>query len=233
MHQQQSIERDFDYREMKTRTQRIIVGALFIAFVAAFCATAAYAQTGTGSLTIATQPVPAVPGEIISTLTWSTSPAGATCTASGDWSGAKAASGTDTLPPALPPRSYALLCKWASDSSVVLTWTAPTANSDGSSLAKCAASTDTGPCLAKYRILHGTSATSLPDVRDHNFPASTTATWTGLTPGLHFFAVKTVNGQGIEGAQSNVASKTTTAGMEWSAAVGLKVPGAATGLGAQ
>lgn len=233
MTEQQSIDREFDYRAMKARAKYALITLAFLVAVAAFCATASAQTSGSGSLTIATEPVPAVPGEIITKLTWTTTPAGASCTASGDWTGAKAASGTETLPPVAPPRTYNLRCTWAGDSVATLTWTAPTQNTDGSPLAKCAAATDTGPCLAKYRILHGASATSLPDTRDHNFPLATTATWTGLTPGTHFFAIKTVNGQGIESAATATVSKTTASGSEWTASVGLKVPGVATGLAVQ
>jgi hypothetical protein len=232
--EQQQIESDLDAATRFGHAVAFVWGIAFLIIVCLFCATHAWAQTtGSGSLTIATEPVIATPGQIISRLTWTTSPAGATCTASGDWTGAKAANGTEALPPATPPRAYSLRCTWAGDAQAVLTWTAPTANSDGSALAKCATSTETGTCLAKYRILHGTSATALTDVRDHNFPNATTATWTALTPGTHFFAIKAVNGQGVESPQSAVVSKTASAGTEWSASVGLKVPNTATNVEVQ
>jgi hypothetical protein len=41
---QQAIDRDFDYRAMKARTKQIIVTVLFLALIAAFGATAVYAQ---------------------------------------------------------------------------------------------------------------------------------------------------------------------------------------------
>lgn len=194
-----------------------------------FLSSRAEAQ-GSGSFTIATAPA-STAGQVIPTLTWTTTPAGATCTASGDpaWTGSKAASGTQALPArALPTPVYSLTCTWPGDTSAALSWTPPTTNTDGTALAKCAASTDTGPCLAKYRICEGASATTLTNCRDHNFPNATTANWTALSVGTHFFALKAVTGQGAESALSNSASKAITAPATWTASVGVKVPAAAT-----
>lgn len=91
--------------------------------------------------------------------------------------------------------------------SATLSWVPPTTNLDGSALAKCAATTDTGPCLAKYRICRGTTADALTDCRTLNVPAATGSQWTGLTSGTHWFGVKAVNGDGIESPLSNTASK--------------------------
>lgn len=195
-----------------------------------FLGARADAQTpGTGSLTIATAPGTTA-GQVITTLTWTTTPAGAACTASGDWTGTKAASGTETLPAATPPKAYSLRCTWPGDTTATLSWTPPTTNTDGSPLAKCAAATDTGPCLAKYRICRGASATTTTDCRDTNIPAATGSTWTGLAAGTHWFGVKAVTGQGVESALSNTASKSTSAGAEWTASVGVKIPSTATGF---
>lgn len=207
--------------------------ALLIGMSVLWWATADAQTPGTGTLTIATEPVIATPGQVITRLTWSTSPASASCVASGDWSGAKAASGTEALPPAAPPKSYSLRCTWAGDATAVLSWTAPTTYTDGTALAKCAAATDTGTCLAKYRIRRGASATTLTETRDHNFPNATSATWTGLTPGTHWFTVISVLGNGIESSPATPVSKTTSAGSEWTASVGVKQPSPVTALDAQ
>lgn len=172
-------------------------------------------------------------GKVNVTLTWSTTPAAASCTASGDaaWTGTKTASGSLVINGVTPPKSYVLDCAWPADSTATLSWVAPTTNTDGSALAKCAAATDTGPCLAKYRICRGTSATALTDCRDHNFPNSTTTPWSGtLAIGTHFFAIKAVTGQGVESALSNVASKTITSGFTATQSFGIKMPGQPTGF---
>jgi len=79
----------------------------------------------------------------------------------------------------------------------------------------------------------GPAADMLPNVRDHNFPNSTTATWTDLTPGTYFFAVQAVNGLGGESDLSNVASKTIAPESTESEVVTLTVnplPAEPTGL---
>ena len=126
-----------------------------------------------------------------------------------------------------------MLCTWPGDTTATLSWVAPTQNTDGTPLAKCAAATDTGPCLAKYRIVHGLSADVLSDTRDHNFPNATSATWTGLAAGTHFFGLKAVTGQGVESALSNVVSKTISSTQTVNRTVGITVnpqPNAPTAL---
>ena len=65
---------------------------LFVLFLAAG---AAQAQTA-GTVTLRANPTSAT-GSIVPVLTWSTNPVATSCTASGGWSGTKAASGTQTL----------------------------------------------------------------------------------------------------------------------------------------
>jgi hypothetical protein len=212
----------------------MMVVVTFMLLLSVFTIQPVFAQQGALAFTAETSPAPTA-GQVITKLTWATTPAATSCTASGDtaWTGTKAASGTVTLAAASPPKSYALKCSWPGDSSAALTWVAPTTNTDGTPLAKCAAATDTGPCLAKYRIYHGASATTLTDVRDHNFPGATSSTWTGLTAGTHFFGIKAVTGEGAESALSNVVSKTIGPAFEVTQSVGVKVPSAATALAVQ
>ena len=210
---------------MTRRTSTILAWAAILGACAASLAlNTAHAQD---SFTIET--TAGTGGQVVTKLTWATSPAGATCTASGGWTGTKAGSGSETLPAAAPPLNYALECTWPGTStSAALSWVAPTTNTDGTALAKCAASTDTGPCLAKYRICRGATATTTTDCRDHNFPSATSANWTGLAVGTHWFGVKAVTGQGAESALSNTAFKTVTAPKTYTASVGVKQPSAAT-----
>ncbi|HSN71911.1 MAG TPA: PKD domain-containing protein [Steroidobacteraceae bacterium] len=81
--------------------------------------------------------------------------------------------------------------------SVTLSWTPPTQNTDGSAL------TD----LAGYRIGYGTSATALNTVVELMNPGLTSAVIESLTSGTWYFAVKAVNGAGVESDYSSVASK--------------------------
>lgn len=174
-------------------------------------------------------------GELTTKLTWESTLT--QCVGSGhpEWNGPKPSSGTLQLPTITLSGTYTLTltCSTPAQTSVTLNWVAPTKNTDGTPLAPCAAATDTGPCLAKYRIYMGPAADMLPNVRDHNFPNSTTATWTDLTPGTYFFAVQAVNGLGGESDLSNVASKTIAPASTESEVVTLTVnplPAEPTGL---
>lgn len=84
----------------------------------------------------------------------------------------------------------------AAGGSVVLTWTAPTLNNDGTAL------TD----LASYNVYSGASSTTLTKLA--SVPAaSTTYTAIGLTPGqTYYFAVSSVSTSEGEGAQSNTVT---------------------------
>lgn len=83
--------------------------------------------------------------------------------------------------------------------SAVLTWTAPTLNTDGSSL------TD----LTGYVVYCGTNATSLTSCVSVNSGTTTSATVPNLPTGVtYYFAIASVSASGGEGNKSNVASKT-------------------------
>lgn len=129
-------------------------------------------------------------------LTWSTNPAAQSCTASGGWSGTKAASGTQTLSAVRANTNFTLTCTWGSGSAVV-NWTAPTKNSDGSNL------TD----LASFKVLYGTSSTSLTRTASVTDVTRRNTTISSLTPATWYFKVRAVNSKGVESGDSNVASK--------------------------
>lgn len=76
-------------------------------------------------------------GTVVPALTWSTTPAASGCTASGatNWTGAKAASGTQTLPAISTSQTYNLTCNWPADTTATVSWTNPTQNTDGSAYA--------------------------------------------------------------------------------------------------
>lgn len=84
----------------------------------------------------------------------------------------------------------------AAPGTVQLTWTQPTARADGSPLGQGS--------IAGYRIFAGTSTTSL--VEKMKVPPGTSTAITGLAPGTHYFALRTIDTAGLESAQSAVFS---------------------------
>jgi hypothetical protein len=158
---------------------------------------AAHAQTA-GVVTLRASPTSGT-GTVTPTLTWSTNPVATSCRASGGWSGTRAASGTQAQTTVNANTNYTLTCTWGVGSARV-SWTAPTQNTDGSSLTN----------LARFRILYGTSSTSLTQSQTVSDPTLRTATVSGLSPGTWYFAVRAVNTNGTESDNSNVASKSVT-----------------------
>jgi hypothetical protein len=206
--------------------KKVLAGA-FLALIAL----AAHAQAAnTGSFTITT--TVNADGTLTPKASWSTTPAANSCTASGDWSGTKAASGTEDLAPAAATlaRAFAMICTWPGDTQAFLSWVPPTQYTDGTAVSFCANATDSGICIAKYRVRHGTVTGVWPDVKDVNSPTAKGYTWTGLGAGPHFFVVSTITGYGSESGPSNEAGKTLNPQVQWTQSVGIKVPKAPTGL---
>lgn len=94
------------------------------------------------------------------------------------------------VPPASSP---------APTGTAALSWTAPTAYTDGSALS--------ASDLTAYRIYHGTSAASLTRIAEVDGRASA-FTVNGLVAGTHHFAVTAVSLTGVESDFSSVGSKT-------------------------
>lgn len=178
-------------------------------------------------------------GSITPVLTWCTEltqTSGATCgagpattcTASGSWSGTKAAAGTETLPVITASATYNLVCTWASDDSTTLTWIVPTKNTDGSNYVD----------PLNIKIYSGTNQATLlqQTPRIITPPTATTAVISPLTPGTWFFTLRFVNLNGVESEQSNVVQKVITAAPAAQRNVSLTVntkPGTTTTLAAQ
>jgi len=80
--------------------------------------------------------------------------------------------------------------------SATLSWTAPTENTDGTALTN----------LSGYRILYGTSASSLSNVVTVANAGLTTYV-IDLMPGTYYFAVKAYTATGAQSASSNVVAK--------------------------
>jgi len=203
---------DLEEYGAKLKTFGKVAAPVLLLIVALAFAAPAHAQTVT-----LTPSVTSGNGSITTTLTWATNPAATSCTASGhaSWTGTKAASGTQTLPAITMSGSYSLTlaCTWPGDTTATVRWTAPTTNTDGSALAKCASSTSTGPCLAKFHVYRAACAgfptgACTPEMTPANNPNATSQQFTGLAPGTHFFGVEAVNGDGVPSVMSNVASKT-------------------------
>jgi hypothetical protein len=186
----------------------LIVATLLLSLLGSF----AYSQTVT-----LTPSVTSGNGSLSTRLTWSTTPAATSCTASGhaSWTGTKAASGAVDLPAITLSGSYplTLTCTWSGESSVTVNWVAPITNTDGGALTKCASATTTGPCLAYFRVYRRLGSADLAnnaEVTPVNDPNATSYTLTNLPAGVHYVAVEVVNGNGVPSILSNVASKTLT-----------------------
>jgi hypothetical protein len=132
-------------------------------------------------------------------LTWSTSPVATSCTASGAWSGTKFASGSETLATITSSKSYTLTCTWGNGAATV-NWTAPTRNSDGSTL------TD----LASFKVVYGNSASNLNLSKAVSDPRATSTSIGSLGQGTWYFAVRAVNSKGAESSNSSTVSKSIT-----------------------
>jgi hypothetical protein len=132
-------------------------------------------------------------------LTWSTSPVASSCAASGGWSGTKFASGSETVKSISANTSYTLTCAWGNGSATI-SWTAPTKNSNGTSL------TD----LASYKIVFGNSSTSLTKSQSVSDPKATSATVAALATGTWYFAVRAINSKGVESPNSGIAQKSVS-----------------------
>ncbi|MEY4762398.1 MAG: hypothetical protein RLZZ200_2254 [Pseudomonadota bacterium] len=82
--------------------------------------------------------------------------------------------------------------------SATLTWSAPSQNTDGSTLVD----------LTGYNVYYGTSPTSLTNKIVVANAGTTTYTVGSLPSGTYYFAVSAYNVNGIESTPSNVGSKT-------------------------
>jgi hypothetical protein len=206
---------------MSHRLKTISMLAAAVLGIAAI--SSAYAQQPTLSFTGEATPDPATPGNVIPKLSWTTTPAAASCTASGatNWTGTKAASGSVTLASvATPSPIYSLRCQWPGSTSAVLTWTQPTENTDGSALTN----------LSGYRVLYGPSPTALSQTILINSATATTHTVDQLTAGTWHFAITARASNGAESIMSETASRVITPPFEVTQSFGVKQPKPPTNL---
>ena len=93
--------------------------------------------------------------------------------------------------------AFAIAVTTVANGRATLSWTAPTENTDGSTLSN----------LAGYRIRYGTSAGALTQTIVIDNASVTTYVVENLSPATWYFAVTAVTSQGAESSNSNVANK--------------------------
>jgi hypothetical protein len=93
--------------------------------------------------------------------------------------------------------AFAIAVTTVSNGRATLSWTAPTENTDGSTLSN----------LSGYRIHYGTSASALTNSIVIDNASVTTYVVDNLSPATWYFAITAVNSQGAESSNSNVANK--------------------------
>lgn len=84
--------------------------------------------------------------------------------------------------------------------AVQVSWSAPTTNTDGSSLTN----------LAGYRVYYGTSPGALTETADVPSAGAVDYVVQGLQSGTWYFAVAAYTNTGLESTHSSVVSKTIT-----------------------
>lgn len=134
---------------------------------------------------------------VIPVLTWDTTPLADACVASGDWSGSKGPSGTETLPSVTSSATYNITCSWL-DVKATLTWTAPTQNTDGTVL------TDLAGFKLKYGMTQSGPYDHEVDILD---PNETSHVISPLASGNWFFVSTAYNAIGTESDVSNEVMK--------------------------
>ena len=93
--------------------------------------------------------------------------------------------------------AFAIAVTQISTGSAALSWTPPTANTDGSALVD----------LAGYRIYYGSTANALDQVIEVSNPGIASYVVESLPTGTHYFAVKAYSANGTESSNSAIASK--------------------------
>jgi len=94
--------------------------------------------------------------------------------------------------------SFSITVVQTGSGTAVVSWAAPTSNTDGTAL------TD----LAGFRVVYGRAQNTLDQAVEVNNPGLTSYTVTDLASGQWYFAVYAVNQRGIASDLSNVATKT-------------------------
>ncbi len=94
--------------------------------------------------------------------------------------------------------AFSILVSATTTGSATLSWTPPTANTDGSTLNN----------LAGYRVYYGMSEGAMTQTIQITNPGLTSYTVGNLTPGTYYFSIAAYTADGVEGSSSGVGSKT-------------------------
>lgn len=145
-------------------------------------------------------------------LTWSTSPAATSCTATGGssgWAGAKGPSGVQTLTAISQSETYTLACSWPSPNGTVsFQWTPPTQFSDGTTLTPA-------EDLKWYLIHFGTTTGAMTQTRRAEPPTISSTSLTDIPTGTYYFCIRAVGVDDRLSECSNTVQKSTsTAGQQ-------------------
>jgi len=135
------------------------------------------------------------------TLTWNVPGMTGTypCTASGDWSGSKAAASTEVIGSVMRNSSYTLTCTDIPPGGAVLQWSAATTNTDGSPLAS----------PEGYLLSYGNTLQEARPVLQNSVTlpnGQLTYTFLDLLPMRWFFGVQTIGNGGVKSDLSNIVS---------------------------
>jgi hypothetical protein len=135
------------------------------------------------------------------TIAWDVSTfTGALCTAGGSWTGTKPLTGTQTVTNLTANANYTLTCTRSIRASASLQWTAPTRNTDGTTLTT----------LAGFRISYGQNATALTNTVQVGSPTTTNYIVGNLDAGTWHFGVRAYTTTGVESDLSNIVTKVAT-----------------------
>lgn len=175
--------------------------ALALILTMAIClliATPAHAQTAPSGALSASPASGVAPLNV--NLAWSVSnTVGATpCTASGGWTGAKAATGSQAVT-VTAATTFSLKCDGVTETAS-FTWSPPTQNEDGTTL------TD----LASYKIYDSRDGVNYGTPVTIPAPASTYS-WPNLPAGLHYWKISSVSTSNGEGAATPSVQRTLLA----------------------
>jgi hypothetical protein len=105
---------------------------------------------------------------------------------------------TRSVPSSSSPPATSASTPPPTNKSVDVTWTAPTANTNGSALTN----------LAGYTVHYGTSATALTKSVDVASAGATDYIVQGLSGGTWYFAVTSYTNTGLQSSYSSIVSKT-------------------------
>lgn len=168
-------------------------------------------------------------------ISWTSSPAGAECTASGSWSGAKASSGTETVPPIRTTVTYSLGCLWPGDTGALVSWINATTNDDGSPYTNPAGVRLVWSNQGNLAAFDCLQPGVLPPGTQTFFtmPSATSHQVTGLGAGTWTFGAFSVATTGLCSPLSNTATKTIVPAVSLSDSVTITVPSTVTGIGVQ